>query len=545
MGESSLIQPWAEFFWNAMSWRRTEAYPDFAGTPPLDPPVALAAPVTVPDPVHDPVVDPIAEPITDHFAGPVADHSADPAVEPMSAQTAEPEHVSSIRDSGLFDQAFYTEQLGRVLDADACVCHYLIEGAGAGLRPNRLFDAASYLATHADVAASGIDAFFHYVSYGIEEGRQLDLPANVLGELQRLPLETLVQHRVAVQAQARGFDPAQPFAPETVAIFASSLGNFFFRQIADRLAAGFRAAGCRVYRLDQNSQRPDDVTLDFVVAPHEFFLLGAGPRWRNTIDVTRSVVFNTEQPGTPWYFRALRYGAGAGMLVDLSPQSAALLPGLGFPKSGFLPLGPVAGTAAAPESIRDCVSGLEDVPLHPESGRGDIRWEERPIDVLFLGTLTPRRSEALARLAPTLARHRCFIHAPTGFGRPLRGAKGQIDEAHSRYLAAQSKILVNIHRGEFPYFEWHRIVMLGAEQGAVVVSERSLPVPGIQPGCHYVPADIEAMPAAIERLLGDEGAGLARTITARCRADLATHLDLGVELRALMYLHRNAGSAHA
>jgi len=532
MGESLITQPWGEFFWNALNFRRTAEYANSPATS-LAELVELAAPVTVPHAVPDPVADRIAG------------HFADPVTEPMSVPVAEPEHVSSIRESGLFDHAFYAEQLGRALDADSCVRHYLLEGAAAGFRPNRLFDAASYLATHADVAASGMDAFFHYVSYGIEEGRQLDVPANVLGELKRLPLETLVRRRVAVQAQARGFDPAQPSAPETVAIFASSLGNFFFRQIADRLAAGFRATGCRVYRLDQNSQRPDDVTLDFVVAPHEFFLLGAGPRWRSIIDVTRSVVFNTEQPGTPWYFRALRYGAGAGMLVDLSPQSAALLPGIGFPKSGFLPLGPVAGAAAAPQSIRECVSGLEDVLRHPDAGGSDLPWEQRPIDVLFLGTLTSRRSEALARLAPTLAQYRCFIHAPTGFGRPLRGAKGQIDEAHSRYLASQSKILVNIHRGEFPYFEWHRIVMLGAEQGAVVVSERSLPVPGIRPGCHYLPADIETMPAAIERLLGDEGAGLARTITARCRADLATHLDLGVELRALMYLHRNAGTAHA
>ena len=467
------------------------------------------------------------------------------AIETPAPPLVEPEHIRLILQSGLFDTAFYAAQLGSNLGAEGCILHYLSEGGSAGLRPNRLFDGALYLAAHDDVAASGMDAFLHYVCYGIEEGRQLDLPAQTLVELTGIPLEALVQRRVAVQARERGFDPDRPPGAETVAIFASSLGNFFFRQIADRVAAGFRAAGYRVYRLDQNSQRPEDVTVDFVVAPHEFFLLGAGPRWRDTIDLPRSIVFNTEQPGTPWYFRALRYGAGAGTLVDLSPQSAAMLPGLGFPRSGFLPLGPVAGAPTPADPIRDRVLGLEDVAVHPGSEGEDIPWTERPIDVLFLGTLTPRRSAALGRLAPTLARHRCFIHAPTGFGRPLRGAKGQIDEAHSRWLASQSKILVNVHRGEFPYFEWHRVVMLGAEQGAVVVSEPSLPVPGIQPDCHYVSAEIAAMPAIIERLLGDDGAGLAGAITARCRADLATHLDLAVELRALMFLHRNTGVAHA
>jgi hypothetical protein len=475
----------------------------------------------------------------------ITGQGAPPIEAPPPAPVVDPEHVGLILRGGLFDPAFYTEQLGRPLDTESCIHHYLGEGAAAGLRPNRLFDGASYLAAHDDVAASGMDGFLHYVAYGIEEGRRLDLPAEALRELAGIPLESLVARRVAAQARARGFDPDQPSTPETVAIFASSLGNFFFRQIADRVAAGFRAAGCRVYRLDQNSQRPDDVTIDFVIAPHEFFLLGAGPRWRDAIDLTRSIVFNTEQPGTPWYFRALRYGTGAGTLVDLSPQSAAMLPGLGFPRSGFLPLGPVAGAPVPDEPIRDRVLGLEDVPVHAGAAGGDIPWNERPIDVLFLGTLTPRRSAALGALAPTLARHRCFIHAPTGFGRPLRGAKGQIDEAHSRWLASQSKVLINIHRGEFPYFEWHRVVMLGAEQGAVVVSEPSLPVPGIQPGCHYVSADIDAMPSVIERLLGADGADLAGEITARCRADLATHLDLAVELRALMFLHRNTGTAHA
>ena len=194
------------------------------------------------------------------------------------------------------------------------------------------------------------------------------------------------------------------------------------------------------------------------------------------------------------YFRSLRYAIGAGTLVDLSPQSAVFLPSLGFASSGFLPLGFVPDTGANDrEMLRDRVHGLEDVPVRPDAGRA-LAWHERPIDVLFLGTLTERRSAALARLAPTLAAYRCFIHAP-GYGRPLRGSKGRIDETHSRWLVSQSKVLLNIHRGEFPYFEWHRVVTLGAEQGTVVISEPSLPVPGIQPGLHYMSAQVEGMAA--------------------------------------------------
>lgn len=473
----------------------------------------------------------------------------DPPVETPSteATSIDDGHVRDILQSGLFDVAFYAEQSGQASETTTCITHYLTEGAPRGLRPNRLFDPRAYLLTHKDVADAGMNPFLHYVRYGVDEGRHVVVPDDVFSELQLLPGPTLAKRRVLSQAIALGFDRTRPLTRfETVAVYASSFGNFFFRQIADRIASGFRASGHRVYRLDQNSQRPEDVTLDFVVAPHEFFLLGAGRCWRDRLDLARSVVFNTEQPGTPWYFRALRNAAGAGTVVDLSPHSAAFLPGLGFPKSGFLPLGPVAeDTKPADESLREPVSGLEDVSLRHAADSRPIPWADRPIDVLFLGTLTPRRSEALARLAATLAPYRCFIHAPTAFGNPLRAVKGQIHERHSRELVAQAKILLNIHRGEFPYFEWHRVVMLGAEQGAVVVSEPSLPVPGIHPGLHYVSASLGEMPGAIDHLLGEDGAELADRMTGQCRADLAEHLELGVELRALTFLHRHGDPSHA
>jgi hypothetical protein len=450
--------------------------------------------------------------------------------------TADPGQVQTILASGLFDVTFYTYQVGQVLTAADAVAHYLSTGHARGLNPNRLFSPIRYLAAHPDVAAAGMEAFLHYVLYGIEEGRQVELPDDTFTDLRRVPLEALSRRRVLRQAISAGFDPSRPSRVETVAVYASSLGNFFFRQIADRLAAGFRASGNRVYRLDQNCQRPSGVTLDFVVAPHEFFLLGAGPRWLQALDLARGIVFNTEQPGTPWYFRSLRYAQGAGTLVDLSPHSAVMLPALGFPSSAFLPLGFVAGSVCKePEGLPEWVHGLEDLAARP-GDHGALAWRERPIDVLFLGTLTERRSAVLARLAPTLAAHRCFIHAP-GHGRPLRGAKGQIDDTHSRWLASQSKILLNVHRGEFPYFEWHRVVTLGAEQGTVVISEPSLPVPDIHPGMHYLSAQIEEMPSLIERLLGPDGAATASDMTARCQADLAERLDLGVELRALTHLH--------
>ena len=51
------------------------------------------------------------------------------------------------------------------------------------------------------------------------------------------------------QALAAGWrrDLPSAWTNSAVAVYASSLGNFFFRHIADRIADGLRASGVRVY----------------------------------------------------------------------------------------------------------------------------------------------------------------------------------------------------------------------------------------------------------------------------------------------------------
>ena len=282
-------------------------------------------------------------------------------------------------------------------------------------------------------------------------------------------------------------------------MYASSLGNFFFRHIADRIAEGLRASGVRVYRLDQNSSRPPDTGADFFVAPHEFFHLGSGPTWRDLPALSGSVMLNTEQPGTSWYFLALRYADASTTLVDLSPQSALLLHDFGRSRSGYFPVGflPARLTAADKRPLDlAAVRGFEVQAASPSkwSHRGVSEWRDRPIDVLFLGTLTPRRSQALGRLASTLARYKCFIHAPTGLGAPLTGEKRSIGMEESLLLARNAKVMLNVHRDEFSYFEWHRVMMMGIEQGAIVLSEPCFPSPGVEPGRHFLASGVEEMP---------------------------------------------------
>ena len=71
-------------------------------------------------------------------------------------------------------------------------------------------------------------------------------------------------------------------------------------------------------------------------------------------------------------------------------------------------------------------------------------------------------------------------------------------------MAQRSKIHLNIHRDDVTYFEWHRMVLLGIWQKALMVTEPCFKVPGLNPGEHYFEGDISELPDAIEWFLETE-----------------------------------------
>ena len=200
--------------------------------------------------------------------------------------------------SNLFDTRFYAAQAGIEADLDECVVHYLQRGAAAGYSPNRLFDGDAYLALYPDVSAAHQAPFLHFVAFGLSEGRRTEVPEGCLTELGAIEPATLASRRISEQALALGWSRNSPcvWTSRPVAVYASSLGNFFFRHIADRIAEGLRRNGVTVYRLDQNSSKPPDAVVDFVVAPHEFFHLGAGVLWHDRLRAASGILLNTEQP---------------------------------------------------------------------------------------------------------------------------------------------------------------------------------------------------------------------------------------------------------
>ena len=66
-----------------------------------------------------------------------------------------------------------------------------------------------------------------------------------------------------------------------------------------------------------------------------------------------------------------------------------------------------------------------------------------------------------------------------------------------------SRVVLNVHQGEAPYFEWLRATQAIA-CGCVIVSEHSLELNPLRPGEHLLTGGIESLGWLVERLLEDE-----------------------------------------
>jgi hypothetical protein len=122
----------------------------------------------------------------------------------------------------------------------------------------------------------------------------------------------------------------------------------------------------------------------------------------------------------------------------------------------------------------------------------------RPIDVMFLGTHSLRRTRYLNHAARVLARRNCLLQVsepnPCPGSPPAESGRPQL---------ARSKILINLHRGEESHFEWHR-GLDAIHAGAVVVTEHSSGLSPLVAGEHLLVAAPESLPYVVDALLGDE-----------------------------------------
>jgi hypothetical protein len=268
--------------------------------------------------------------------------------------------------------------------------------------------------------------------------------------------------------------------------------------------------------LNERSSRPTDVSADLVIAPHEFFMLGGGPKRLSERWVSQAAMLNTEQLHTSWFAKTFPRLAHAPAVFDMNIQSAAALRKTGI-NAHFLPLGWLPEfTPFAPQPVLPNVPAVRSLPPEvrntvPEAA---APLATRPIDILFVGSPSERRRTFFAQNASWLSKHHCFFMLNSN-DEPLVQGHAPMSTAAMVGLAQRSKLLLNIHRDEFPYFEWHRMVCQGIWHRTLVVSEPCFRVPWLIPGQHYLECDAANMPELIDWLLNtDEGMAKAESVRA-------------------------------
>lgn len=413
-----------------------------------------------------------------------------------------PELQALIHRSRLMDQTWYRHHYAPLIRNAEDLLHDYHDAflADPHRDPGPLFSTADYLAAHPDV--QGMHPFLHFIEYGLAEGRAGFAARKVDQFHERADFDKITPLTSLLQ---RGLPTSVLFWTE---------GNFFFQDIAEYSAAYLRALGFEADCLDDEpAERRIDRNL-VVVAPHEFCVYGPGKNW-HAEDLERVVYLNTEQWQTTWFSLAYSFIMKSGKALDINPASAATLAELGF-QSGFIPLLPLEGTCFAqpdrPLSLSLLNSKAVTDLTYPKE------FLERPYDVLFVGALNNKRSEALACLAPTLQAFDCFVHCPR-FDGPVRDSDADmLNSSDLAQLARNSKILLNIHQGDSAYFEWHRLFVSGILEGCVVITEPCVPTGIVFADDHYLEASVSEMPALIDHLLGTgEGRETLQRIHQNCR----------------------------
>lgn len=262
-----------------------------------------------------------------------------------------------------------------------------------------------------------------------------------------------------------------------VAFVASPAQDYFLRELAGTLGHELRrqgvAAASYLGRFPQ--ARPDRVFV--LMNPRQYVELAGTDALPNEAILKRTIFMCDEVPPTDEADAHLELLPQAGAVFALDRRHVISLHRLGVPARLLRP-------------------GYSDALDHfdPEA--------QRPIDVMVLGSHSPRRTRYLKQAAPILARHNCLIQLADPGPHPHDTAS--FLGAGRWPLLARTKVLLNLHRDEDnAALEW-RAALDAIHAGAVVVSEHSTGIAPLEVGQHLLVASPEALPYVADALLRDQ-----------------------------------------
>jgi hypothetical protein len=265
-----------------------------------------------------------------------------------------------------------------------------------------------------------------------------------------------------------------------VAFVLAPRQNLFFVELQRALAVELERQEIRASLHVGAFPQPRKGLVYALLPPHEYFTLMHGRAGPSADVFARTMFVCTEQPGTSFFRWNVEVAPKAGALFDINRLAIRAYRELGL-AAHQLQLGYTQSWDHMPEL------------------RGG---SERDIDVLFIGAASGRRLRYLGGYGRTLRNRRCqFVISDNS--RPNWKTSGTfLSEAHKWELLGRSKVLINLHQGETPYFEWLRVVQ-AMSNGCVVVSEASLGSEPLVAGEHLLAGRAESLAHLAEKLLDD------------------------------------------
>lgn len=242
--------------------------------------------------------------------------------------------------------------------------------------------------------------------------------------------------------------------------------NLFFNELVGALRAEAQLLGVRTSLHIGNFPKPRRDLVYLLVPPHEYFTLMHG-RFGPLPEVLKRTIFICgEQPRTPFFNANVDLAPRAGAVFDINRSAVRA-----FARHGITAQHLQLGWTAEWDHFSN---------------------EDRPTDVLFMGALSERRERALGSYARTLSRLTTQLILSDNSRPNWAPSESYRADAEKWDLLSHTKILLNIHQGQEPYFEWLRIVQAIAA-GAVVVTEHSLDVGPLVAGKHFLSGDVKSL----------------------------------------------------
>jgi hypothetical protein len=268
--------------------------------------------------------------------------------------------------------------------------------------------------------------------------------------------------------------------PELEFALASGQNNFF-AELAEVLVHEIGKLGGRARISTGDPPVPREGVVHVFLPPHEYVTL-AGYELPEGV-LRRSILISAEQPKSSFFGRNVQMASDAGAVFDINPRAVRAYRSRGR-EAALLELG---------------YTSLWDTY---EAGTSRRTLSGRDIDILFLGRHTDRRARALSSYADIFERFHCHIVLSDNSRPNTANAAGFAAGETKRSLMARSKVLLNIHGEEEPYFEWLRLAE-GICAGCAIVSEHSTDHAPLEYGRHLAMGALGSLGALCAWLVDD------------------------------------------